>query len=63
MGVVCNLNINSNDKNENLVVLVDYHNNKSMIRYGVACHWWNSETTSLHCHKDLHPLPQYMRPQ
>lgn len=50
MGVVCNLNINSSDKNENLVVLVDYHNNKSMTRYGVACHWWNSETTSLHCH-------------
>ncbi|MGN1124413.1 MAG: AraC family transcriptional regulator [Eubacterium sp.] len=44
------MNINSNDSNDNLVVLVDYHNNKSLNRYGVACHWWNSETTSLHCH-------------
>lgn len=44
------MNINSNSKDDNLVVLVDYHNNKSLNRYGVACHWWNSETTSLHCH-------------
>ncbi len=47
---MCNLNIKSEDCNDNLVVLVDYHNNKSLNKYGVACHWWNSETTSLHCH-------------
>lgn len=41
--------IQQND-NDNLVILVDYHNNKSLNKYGVACHWWNSETTSLHCH-------------
>ncbi|MGN1420931.1 MAG: AraC family transcriptional regulator [Eubacterium sp.] len=44
------MNINSNFSNDNLVTLVDYRNNKSLSRYGVACHWWNSETTSLHCH-------------
>lgn len=47
---MCNLNINTNDIDNNLVVLVDYRNNKSLNRYGVACHWWNSEATSLHCH-------------
>ena len=49
-GYVCNLNINSNNSDDNLVLLVDYHNNKSLNRYGVACHWWSAETTSLHCH-------------
>lgn len=44
------MNIKSEDINDNLVVLVDYHNNKSLKKYGVACHWWNSESTSLHCH-------------
>lgn len=47
---MCNLNINSNINDDNLVILVDYRNNKSLNHYGVACHWWNSETTSLHCH-------------
>lgn len=50
LGDVCNLNIIQNEYDDNLVVLVDYHNNKSLNRYGVACHWWSSDTTSLHCH-------------
>ncbi|MGN0522612.1 MAG: AraC family transcriptional regulator [Eubacterium sp.] len=44
------MNINQNECDDNLVVLVDYHNNKSLNKYGVACHWWSSDTTSLHCH-------------
>ena len=47
---VCKLNTNSNERDNNLAILVDYHNNKSLNRYGVACHWWNSEATSLHYH-------------
>lgn len=47
---MCNLNINSKNENDNSVILVDYHNNKSLNKYGVACHWWSSDTTSLHCH-------------
>lgn len=47
---MCILNINQNEYNNDLVVLVDYRNNKSLNRYGIECHWWNSETTSLHCH-------------
>lgn len=47
---MCNLNIKQNEIDDNLVVLVDYHNNKSLNKYGIACHWWNSDTTSLHCH-------------
>ncbi|MGN1328418.1 MAG: AraC family transcriptional regulator [Eubacterium sp.] len=44
------MNINKKDRDDNLVILVDYRNNKSLNRYGVACHWWSSEATSLHCH-------------
>lgn len=47
---MCRLNINSDNKADNSAILVDYRNNKSLNKYGVACHWWNSETTSLHCH-------------
>ncbi|MGN1203322.1 MAG: AraC family transcriptional regulator [Eubacterium sp.] len=44
------MNINSKKENDNLAILVDYHNNKSLNEYGIACHWWSSDTTSLHCH-------------
>lgn len=44
------MNTNQKSDNDNLVILVDYRNNKSLNRYGVACHWWSAETTSLHCH-------------
>lgn len=44
------MNINQNERNDDFVILVDYHNNKLLNKYGVSCHWWNSEATSLHCH-------------
>lgn len=44
------MNINSENNDENSVVLVDYHNNKFLEKHGVACHWWKSEATSMHCH-------------
>ncbi len=46
---VCKINTNNGIGNEH-AVLVDYHNNKSLVNYGVSCHWWKSEATSLHCH-------------
>lgn len=44
------MNINSEYGKDNLAELVNYHNNKSLEKYGIACHWWNSETTTLHYH-------------
>lgn len=35
---------------EEKVILVDYKNNEALKNHGVACHWWNSEPTSLHYH-------------
>lgn len=32
------------------VLLVDYRNNEALKKHSVACHWWNSEPTSLHYH-------------
>lgn len=35
---------------EKKVLLVDYKNNKSLLKHGIEYHWWNSESTSLHHH-------------
>lgn len=47
---MCILNEKQDMTNENFVVSIDYHNNSGMLKHGVSCHWWNSETTSHHCH-------------
>lgn len=42
-------NIDTNSA-ENKTVFVDYRNNRSLVKYGLGCHWWNAEPTSMHVH-------------
>lgn len=47
---MCKLNIICKSPNDNLVNLVDYRNNKLLKDYGIACHWWSLDATSMHTH-------------
>lgn len=42
-------NIDANGA-ENKTEFVDYRNNRSLVKYGLGCHWWNAEPTSMHVH-------------
>lgn len=44
------LNTICENQNDNLVTLVDYRNNKTLNEYGVSCHWWSLDATSMHTH-------------